>query len=92
MMRSLGGPRRPAPIGHDPFAGNNRMYRQDDRELREQLAKLKTAHQALDDEIAALEASGTADQLLIKRLKKKKLMVKDQITLIEDRLLPDIIA
>ncbi len=68
------------------------MNRQDERELREQLLTLKTQHRALDEEIVALEASGAADQLLIKRLKKKKLMVKDQIKLVEDHLLPDIIA
>jgi hypothetical protein len=33
-----------------------------------------------------------ADQLLVKRLKKKKLVLKDRITQIEDKLLPDIIA
>jgi len=40
----------------------------------------------------AEEASPFGDQLLIKRLKKKKLALKDQITAIEDQLLPDIIA
>jgi hypothetical protein len=39
-----------------------------------------------------LETAAVADQLLIKRLKKKKLVLKDQITQIEDKLLPDIIA
>ena len=46
----------------------------------------------LDDQIILLEGSTTADQLLVKRLKKKKLAVKDRITAIEDQLLPDIIA
>jgi hypothetical protein len=46
----------------------------------------------LDDEILALEINGTADQLTIRRLKKKKLALKDQITKVEDQLLPDIIA
>ena len=45
-----------------------------------------------DDEIIALEDSGSADQLHVKRLKKKKLALKDQITAVEDQLLPDIIA
>ncbi|HXF53499.1 MAG TPA: DUF465 domain-containing protein, partial [Hyphomicrobiaceae bacterium] len=49
-------------------------------------------HRELDTEIATLEATGTADQLLITRLKKKKLKLKDQITALEDQLLPDIIA
>jgi len=71
-------------------AGN--MQRQNDRELREQLVKLRAEHRELDEEIVALEASGMADQLMIRRLKKKKLLLKDQITAIEDQLLPDIIA
>lgn len=71
-------------------AGN--MQRQNDRELREQLVKLRAEHRDLDEEIVALEASGLADQLLIRRLKKKKLALKDQITSVEDQLLPDIIA
>lgn len=68
------------------------MQRVNERELREQLVKLRTEHRELDDEIVRLEASGTADQLNIKRLKKKKLAIKDQITVLEDQLLPDIIA
>ena len=68
------------------------MQRQNDRELRDQLVKLRAEHRELDEEIVALEASTAADQLLIKRLKKKKLQLKDQIQIIEDQLLPDIIA
>jgi hypothetical protein len=68
------------------------MQRQSDRELREELVKLRSEHRELDDEILSLEQNGTADQLLIRRLKKKKLALKDQITTIEDQLLPDIIA
>jgi hypothetical protein len=68
------------------------MQRQNDRELREELVKLRAEHRQLDDEILGLEVSGSVDQLLIRRLKKKKLALKDQITKIEDQLLPDIIA
>jgi hypothetical protein len=39
-----------------------------------------------------LEATGTAEQLLVKRLKKRKLAIKDRISVVEDQLLPDIIA
>jgi hypothetical protein len=67
------------------------MQRQDEREIRDQLAKLRLEHRELDGEIATLEVSG-ADQLRITRLKKKKLKLKDQITTLEDQLLPDIIA
>jgi hypothetical protein len=68
------------------------MQRQLDREYRDLLVKLRSEHRALDEEIVALEGDGAADQLLIRRLKKKKLALKDQITKIEDQLLPDIIA
>jgi hypothetical protein len=68
------------------------MQRQNDRELRDQLVKLRAEHRELDEEIVTLEESGLADQLLIRRLKKKKLALKDQIISIEDQLLPDIIA
>ncbi len=68
------------------------MQRPDERELRELLLKLRTEHRDLDAEIVALETSAHANQLLIKRLKKKKLQIKDQITVVEDKLTPDIIA
>lgn len=68
------------------------MQRPDERELREQLARLRAEHRELDAEIVAQEASPLADQLHIKRLKKRKLALKDRITAVEDQLLPDIIA
>jgi hypothetical protein len=68
------------------------MQRPDERELREQLARLRAEHRDLDAQIVAVEATPLADQLLIKRLKKRKLALKDQITALEDKLLPDIIA
>lgn len=68
------------------------MLRHNEREIREQLAQLRMEHRDLDTEIAELEASNAADQLLISRLKKRKLKLKDQISALEDRLFPDIIA
>ncbi|MBS0240541.1 MAG: DUF465 domain-containing protein [Proteobacteria bacterium] len=68
------------------------MPRPEDRELRELLQRLRDEHRTLDQEIVGLEASVEADQLAIKRLKKRKLQLKDQITAVEDRLTPDIIA
>ncbi len=60
--------------------------------LRERLSWLKQKHRDLDAAIASLQQTGTADQLLLRRLKKQKLMLKDQIAKVEDKLLPDIIA
>ena len=68
------------------------MERRDERELREELVGLRAKHRLLDDQIVALEENPLADQLLVKRLKKKKLSLKDRMTSIEDQLLPDIIA
>lgn len=68
------------------------MKRSDERELRELLVKLRTEHRDLDAQIVELESGVDADQLLIKRLKKRKLLLKDQITAVEDKLTPDIIA
>jgi hypothetical protein len=68
------------------------MESEEIRELRANLLKLKQEHRDLDSAIDALEESGRADQLQLKRLKKKKLSLKDEIARIEDRLLPDIIA
>ena len=84
-------------ILHDESAGgfpgvSKGMQRPDERELREQLARLRAEHRDLDAEIVAKEELGSADQLHVKRLKKRKLALKDQITALEDQLLPDIIA
>ena len=68
------------------------MQRQDERDIRELLVKLRNEHRDLDAQIALLEAEALADQLHISRLKRSKLKLKDSITALEDQLLPDIIA
>jgi hypothetical protein len=60
--------------------------------LRVRLEVLRREHRDLDEAIAALEDSGRGDQLRLRRLKKQKLSLKDEIARIEDRLIPDIIA
>jgi hypothetical protein len=60
--------------------------------LRAKLVALKTEHRELDDAIALLAARPPIDQLELRRLKKRKLFLKDQIAKIESELLPDIIA
>ena len=60
--------------------------------LRVELEVFRREHRDLDEAITAMVERGTADQLTIQRLKKKKLRLKDLIALIEDRLTPDIIA
>jgi hypothetical protein len=68
------------------------MQRTHDTELRELLVRLKAEHRDLDAEIIAMEQAGSADILTIKRLKKRKLALKDHMSSVEDQLFPDIIA
>lgn len=64
-----------------------------DREtLLQQLEELKSQHRDLDDVIARITEEVPFDQLQMQRLKKRKLQIKDQMSLIENLLLPDIIA
>lgn len=60
--------------------------------VRARVASLRQEHQDLDAAVRALEDQARADQLQIARLKKKKLILRDQIAQLEDRLTPDIIA
>jgi len=69
-----------------------RDYGVNEDELRKRLEVLRIEHRDLDAAIDALTAAGSTDQLQIARLKKRKLKLKDQMTLIEDYLIPDIIA
>ncbi len=63
-----------------------------EEELRKKLDALRVEHRDLDAAIDALTQSGAGDQMQLARLKKRKLKLKDQISLIEDYLIPDIIA
>jgi len=60
--------------------------------LQEFLATLKAEHRDLDDAISALSQRPVPDMIQIQRLKKRKLVLRDEIIRTESRLLPDIIA
>ncbi len=60
--------------------------------MRKRLNLLRIEHRDMDAAIDALTAANSTDLLQIARLKKRKLKLKDQISLIEDYLIPDIIA
>jgi len=64
----------------------------DDSEIQRRLELLRKEHRDLDAAISALLATGSADLLQVQRLKKRKLVLRDQIGRIEDMLVPDIIA
>ncbi len=68
------------------------MTQDEERELREQLARLQQEHRDLDAAIAALAMSPGSDVIQVQRLKKRKLVLRDKIRDIEDQLTPDIIA
>jgi hypothetical protein len=69
----------------DPLAAN-------DEALQQKLAELRQEHADLDAAIVALQSVPLPDQLLIARLKRRKLALRDQIARIDDQLTPDILA
>lgn len=64
----------------------------DETEIIRLIGVLRQEHRDLDGAIDALLFAPAADQLQIARLKKRKLKIKDEITALEDQLIPDIIA
>ena len=60
--------------------------------MRTELSRLKQEHRDLDSAIDALEQMSAGDQLQVQRLKKRKLILKDRMSYLEDQLTPDIIA
>jgi len=61
-------------------------------QIRARITALEVEHSDLDYIIATLSQAPIHDQLRLRRLKKRKLMLKDQIAMLKDRLIPDIIA
>jgi hypothetical protein len=64
----------------------------DEAAIRAQLEILRLQHQELEAAIEDLSTSPAPDQLQYARLKKRKLILRDQIVILENRLTPDIIA
>jgi len=62
------------------------------REIEQRIAELELEHGDLDDIIGRLSETPTQDQLQLRRLKKKKLFLKDQLARLRDKLIPDILA
>jgi hypothetical protein len=60
--------------------------------LRQRLSELQMEHRDLDDAIARLVENPLPDQLRLQRLKKRKLLLKDQLTYLERQLDPDVLA
>jgi hypothetical protein len=81
--------RRLAAVARDPAVV---MSKEEERALREELARLQQEHRDLDAAIAALALSPGSDLIQVQRLKKRKLVLRDMIRQVEDQLTPDIIA
>jgi len=69
-----------------------RVVQVSDAAVRNELARLRQEHRDLDVAIEALQSQSRPDNLQLQRLKKRKLVLKDRISALEDKLLPDIIA
>lgn len=61
-------------------------------QIEARILALETEHRDLDDVIARLSSDPIQDQLQLRRLKKRKLLLKDLIARLRDRLIPDIVA
>lgn len=75
---------RPPPVGYGDSVNDNGIM--------QQIEHLKVEHRDLDMAIDALQLGGSGDQLQLARLKKRKLLLKDEIAALQDQLIPDIIA
>ena len=64
----------------------------DESEIRARIAALSEEHRDLDDAIVQLGSNPATDQLELRRMKKRKLRLKDQIAWWESRLIPDLDA
>jgi hypothetical protein len=71
--------------------GTKVMADQEQADIRLALARLRQEHEDYDVAINAMIEVG-ADALRVQRMKKKKLVIKDKMTQLEDQILPDIIA
>ncbi|MEH6875668.1 MAG: YdcH family protein [Candidatus Competibacter sp.] len=75
-----------------PASENTTMESSDIEHYKHRLVELRTEHRDLDDVIARLAKDPLVDELELKRLKKRKLMLKDMIAHLESRLIPDLNA
>lgn len=72
--------------------GNNPLTEEERSEIEQRVHLLEVEHSDLDDIIDRLAHHPTQDQLQLRRLKKRRLFLKDTLARLRDRLIPDIIA
>jgi hypothetical protein len=68
------------------------MSMEDSAEISRQLVELRIEHRDLDVVIARMAADPACDELQLKRMKKRKLRLKDMIAYLENKLIPDLDA
>lgn len=68
------------------------MVIEDTRSVQRRLLELQTEHRDLDEVVKTLSSRADADQLLLRRMKKRKLQLKDQIARLKSQLIPDLDA
>ncbi|MGB0635948.1 MAG: YdcH family protein [Gammaproteobacteria bacterium] len=68
------------------------MGRSDEKLIKHKIWGLEIQHRDLDQTVITLDASGNVDQLLLRRMKLRKLNLKDQITKLKSQLIPDLNA
>jgi len=73
-------------------SSGRRLSEDEEANIRRELTELRQEHRDLDAAITAMVDSGRMDTIRIQRMKKRKLALKDRISVLEDQLLPDIIA
>jgi len=74
------------------MSSDGAVLRPEDFAIRAELVELRQEHRDLDEAITALAQRSTPDLLQLQRMKKRKLLLKDRIARLQDKLLPDIIA
>ncbi|TAN52405.1 MAG: DUF465 domain-containing protein [Betaproteobacteria bacterium] len=72
--------------------GTQPLTEEEREQIAARIAELEIEHRDLDDVIDRLILDPLQDQLQLRRLKKRKLLLKDAIARLRDRLIPDIIA
>jgi hypothetical protein len=77
---------------HESVLGNRPLTEEERAQIESRIAALEVEHRDLDDVIARLVGDPLQDQLQLRRLKKRKLLLKDSIARLRDRIIPDIIA
>ena len=82
-------PARPPVTGSMPAVYAAYVESQNPAQIAQQISELKQEHRQLDDAIAELVANIEADEVTVKRLKKRKLWLKDCIARLESALIPD---